>query len=136
MGVNLIPTAAIQRNNDVAYVYVIDPSKSTVISRNIQVAAVTDNTAAVTGVVPGETLVTDGFDRLVDGAKVAIRQRGTPSGNTNANEPSPDSMKANEANPSTSGNSQSSSTGAQTPPQAPIDKQNTNKAQQNQGSNQ
>lgn len=116
MGVNLIPTAAIQRNNDVAFVYVVDTAKSTVHSRNIQVATINGNTAAVTGVVPGETLVTDGFDRLVDNGKVAVREQGVPDGNTNANEPSSESMKANEANPSTSGNAQSSegnqSTGA------------------------
>jgi membrane fusion protein, multidrug efflux system len=126
MGVNLIPTAAIQRNNDVAFLYVIDPANSTVHSRNIQIAAINGDTAAVTGVVPGESLVTDGFDRLVDNAKVSVRQRGVPGGDVNANEPSPDSMKANEANPATSGNAQSNSTNTAKP----------HSRKQNQGSNQ
>ncbi len=70
--VNLIPTAAIQRNNDTAYVYVVNPN-NTVQSRNINVAATNGNTAAATGVKPGEKLVIDGFDRLQDGVKVSIR---------------------------------------------------------------
>lgn len=107
-GVNLIPTAAIQRNNDIAFVYVIDPATSTVHSTDIQVADVTGNTAAVTGVTPGMMLVSDGFDRLVDGGKVSVRQGGTQGGNQNANGPSPASMKANAANPATSGTVRSS----------------------------
>lgn len=70
--VNLISTAAIQRNNDVAFVYVVNPD-NTVRSRNINVATTDGNTAAVTGVKPGEKLVIDGFDRLQDGVKVTVR---------------------------------------------------------------
>ncbi len=70
--VNLIPTAAIQRNNDVAFVYVVN-ADNTVQSRNVNVATTNGNTAAVTGVKPGEKLVIDGFDRLQDGIKISIR---------------------------------------------------------------
>jgi multidrug efflux system membrane fusion protein len=73
MGVNIVPTAAIQRNNDVAFVYVINPN-GTVKSQNINIATTEGNYAAATGVVPGQTLVTDGFDKLQDGAKVTVRQ--------------------------------------------------------------
>ena len=72
---NLVPTAAIQRNNEIAFVYVVDPS-NTVKMRNITIATTDGNTAAVTGVNPGERLVTDGFDRLQDGTKVAVRSSG------------------------------------------------------------
>jgi multidrug efflux system membrane fusion protein len=71
--VNLIPTAAIQRNNEVTFVYIVNPN-GTVQSRNITVAATDGNTAGVTGVTPGETIVTDGFDKLQDGVKVSIRK--------------------------------------------------------------
>jgi multidrug efflux system membrane fusion protein len=74
MGVNIIPTAAIQRNNDIAFVYVVN-TNGTVKSQNVNVATTDANYAAVTGVVPGQTLVTDGFDRLQDGAKVTVRQQ-------------------------------------------------------------
>lgn len=72
--VNLIPTAAIQRNNDVAFVYVVDTGSRTVHSRNIVIATTNGDNAAVTGVKPGETLVTDGFDKLEEGTKVTIRK--------------------------------------------------------------
>ena len=85
--VNLIPTSAIQRNNDVAYVYVVNQNR-TVQLRNITVATTNGNSAAVTGVAVGETLVVDGFDRLTDGGKVAIRQ---PSGGAKRTTDSPDS---------------------------------------------
>jgi multidrug efflux system membrane fusion protein len=73
MGVNIIPTAAIQRNNDIAFVYVVNEN-GTVKSQNVNIATTDADSAAVTGVVPGQTVVTDGFDRLQDGAKVAVRQ--------------------------------------------------------------
>jgi multidrug efflux system membrane fusion protein len=72
-GVSLAPTAAIQRNGDQAFVYVVNRSTNTVQLRNIAVTDTSGNSAAVTGVNPGETVVTDGFDRLEDGAKVEIR---------------------------------------------------------------
>lgn len=84
MGVNIIPTAAIQRNNDVAFVYVVN-TNNTVKSQNITIATTDGANAAVTGVVPGQTLVTDGFDKLQDGAKVSVRQprqNGGPVPNT------------------------------------------------------
>jgi membrane fusion protein, multidrug efflux system len=84
MGVNVIPNAAIQRNNDVAFVYVVKPDK-TVQSRNIKVGTTDGNQSAVTGVVPGEVVVTDGFDKLQDGTKIVVRRSGAipPSGAQN-----------------------------------------------------
>ncbi len=85
--VNLITTAAIQRNNDVAFVYVVNTSNKTVQSRNINIATTDGDTAGVTGVAPGETLVTDGFDKLQDGTKITIRKpvaAGTPPPNSTA----------------------------------------------------
>lgn len=73
-GATLIPTAAIQRNNDQAYVYVVDPQKSTIESRNVTVATTDGETAAVTGVNVGDNLVTDGFDRLTSGIKVRAKK--------------------------------------------------------------
>jgi multidrug efflux system membrane fusion protein len=79
--VNIIPTAAIQHNNEVAFVYVIG-SDNAVQSRNINVATTNGFYAAVTGVRPGETLVTDGFDKLQDGTKVNIRPEHVPATTT------------------------------------------------------
>jgi multidrug efflux system membrane fusion protein len=71
--VNLVPQAAIQRNNDAAYVYVVQPD-STVKSQNIKIQATEGETSAVTGVNAGDVLVTDGFDKLQSGSKVAQRK--------------------------------------------------------------
>ncbi len=84
MSVNIIPNAAIQRNNDVSFVYVVNANK-TVQSRNVQVGTTDGNQSAVDGVAPGETLVTDGFDKLQDGAKISVRKptANPPSGAAN-----------------------------------------------------
>jgi multidrug efflux system membrane fusion protein len=74
MAANIIPTAAIQRNNDVSFVYVVDPAKSTVLARNVNVATTDGLAAAVTGVAPGEAVVTDGFDKLQDNVKIVARK--------------------------------------------------------------
>jgi membrane fusion protein, multidrug efflux system len=87
-GVSLVPTAAVQRNGDQAYVYVVDRPTSTVHQRNITVTDTNGDMAAATGVNPGETVVTDGFDRLEDGAKVNVRQESaTPASPTAASTP-------------------------------------------------
>ena len=75
---NIIPTAALQRNNDAAYVYVIDPDSSTVESHPVTILTTNGVLAAVTGVSPGETVVTDGFDKLQDKSKVVVRQPRSP----------------------------------------------------------
>lgn len=74
----LIPTACIQRNGDVAYVYVVQ-ADSTVKSKNIGIETTDENMAAVTGVTPGDMLVSDGFDKLQDGVKVALRKPAVPT---------------------------------------------------------
>jgi multidrug efflux system membrane fusion protein len=72
-GVNIIPTASIQRNNEISFVYVVNANKA-VQTRDVNVATSDGTNAAVTGVSPGETVVTDGFDKLQDGTKVVIRK--------------------------------------------------------------
>jgi multidrug efflux system membrane fusion protein len=80
MAANIIPTAAIQRNNDVSFVYVVDPAKSTVLARNVNIATTDGLAAAVTGVAPGEAVVTDGFDKLQDNVKIVARKdKGAPA---------------------------------------------------------
>lgn len=76
-GANIVPTAAIQRNSEQAFVYVVDPATTTAHTRNIQIATEDGNNAAVMGVTPGEVVVTDGFDQLQDGTKVVERQPST-----------------------------------------------------------
>ncbi len=70
--VDLVPSAAIQRNNEAAFVYIVQPD-DTVVSRDVKITAVDGETSAVSGVKPGEKLVTDGFDKLQSGSKITIR---------------------------------------------------------------
>jgi multidrug efflux system membrane fusion protein len=75
-GTTLVPTAAIQRNAQMAYVYILKPDQ-TVLSQKVNVATTDANQAAVTGINPGVTVVTDGFDKLQDGIKVSVRKPGS-----------------------------------------------------------
>jgi membrane fusion protein, multidrug efflux system len=79
----LVPQAAIQRNNDQAFVYVVQPD-STVKSTDIKIVATEGETSAVTGVSPGAQLVTDGFDKLQNGSKVAQRKPESSESNGSA----------------------------------------------------
>jgi membrane fusion protein, multidrug efflux system len=71
--VDLVPDAAIQRNNDNFFVYVIQPD-STVQSRDVKILATEGQVSAISGVKPGDQLVTDGFDKLQSGSKIVVRQ--------------------------------------------------------------
>jgi multidrug efflux system membrane fusion protein len=73
--VDLIPSAAVQMNDAQRFIYVVQPD-GVVQSRSVKVTAIDGETAAVTGVQPGENVVTDGFDRLQNGMKVSIRRAG------------------------------------------------------------
>jgi multidrug efflux system membrane fusion protein len=71
-GVTLIPTAAIQRNTQGAFVYLIKPDQ-TVAMQTISVDTTEGDIAAIEGVNPGDTIAVDGFDKLQNGAKVIAR---------------------------------------------------------------
>jgi multidrug efflux system membrane fusion protein len=70
----LVPTAAVQYNGTAAFLYMVNPN-NTVTVQPITVVTSDVDVSAVTGVNPGETLATSGFDRLEDGAKVQIHER-------------------------------------------------------------
>lgn len=82
-GSTVIPAAAIQRGPQGAYVFAVKPDK-TVDIRSVNVALTEGNFAAVTsGVQPGETVVTDGQDKLLAGSHVEPRTGGAPAGKSN-----------------------------------------------------
>jgi multidrug efflux system membrane fusion protein len=78
----LVPNAAIQRNNETAYVYLVQANK-TVQSCNVNVTTTNSEVSAVTGIKAGDTLVTDGFDRLQNGSHVTVRTA-APAGGAEA----------------------------------------------------
>ena len=69
-GVTLLTSAAIQRNSQNTYVYVVKPDK-TVTIRNVTLGT-TDGveTEITSGLEPGEIVVMSGVDTLQEGSKV------------------------------------------------------------------
>jgi multidrug efflux system membrane fusion protein len=84
----LVPASAVQRNSDEAFVYIVQPD-STVKSRDVKIIATEGEATAVTGVKPGELLVTDGFDKLQSGSKIVDRQAQSAAAPAAAATPSP-----------------------------------------------
>jgi multidrug efflux system membrane fusion protein len=78
-GVILIPTSAIQRNTQGAFVYLVKPDQ-TVAMQTISVGTTDGDAAAVEGLKPGDTIAVDGFDKLQNGVKV-IARAGTDTAN-------------------------------------------------------
>jgi multidrug efflux system membrane fusion protein len=79
----VVPTAAILRGPQGAFVYAVKPD-STVEARTVAISLTQGNTTVVaSGVAPGDTVVTDGQDKLQTGSKVEPRNSSpsnTPSG--------------------------------------------------------
>jgi multidrug efflux system membrane fusion protein len=79
----VLPTAAILRGPQGAFVYAAKPDNS-VEARNVTISLTQGNTTVITsGVSPGDTVVTDGQDKLQTGSKIAPRSGGpgnAPSG--------------------------------------------------------
>ena len=70
----LIPAQAVQRGPQTTYVYVVKPD-NTVEMRNVELGPVEGDLASINkGLSPGESVVTEGVDRLQQGMKVAPRQ--------------------------------------------------------------
>jgi len=78
-GVTLIPTAALQRNQQRIYVYLVKPDTSVTV-RTITIGTVEGEDAEVTsGLVPGDTVVMTGVDKLQEGSKVRVQKSGERS---------------------------------------------------------
>jgi multidrug efflux system membrane fusion protein len=71
-GVILVPTVAIQRNAQDAFVYVVKPDQ-TVAMQSVTTRTTDGNVTAVQGLKAGDVVAVDGFDKLQSGAKVAVR---------------------------------------------------------------
>lgn len=71
-GVTLVPTAVVQRNSQVTYVYRVGP-QSTVNVRTVTVGATEgDQTEIASGLSPGDVVVMSGVDKLQEGSKVNV----------------------------------------------------------------
>jgi len=73
----VVPAAAIQRGPQGTYVFTVKPDK-TVDMRNVTVSFSQGNYSAIaSGITPGETVVTDGQDKLQPGSHVEVRGGGS-----------------------------------------------------------
>jgi len=71
--ITVLPTAAILRGPQGTFVYFVKPDK-TVEARNVTISLTQGNTTAVSaGLNPGDTVVTDGQDKLQTGSKIEPR---------------------------------------------------------------
>jgi multidrug efflux system membrane fusion protein len=74
-GVTLLPNNAVQRNDNGAFVYLVQPNQ-TVEAKTITVVTTDGNTSEVEGLEPDAVVAADSFNRINDGTKVAIRSGG------------------------------------------------------------
>lgn len=107
-GVNLVPTPAIQRNAQGAFVYVIKADDTATI-QTVKVGVTDGDITSVDGVNPGDTIALSGFDKLQEGSKVVVRTgrgsgTGTGSGAGNNSGKSSGNGNQKSANPPPAGN--------------------------------
>jgi membrane fusion protein, multidrug efflux system len=80
-GVTLAPTAAVQRNAQTTFVYLVKPDQ-TVTVRTVTVGTTEDGETEIdSGLSPGDVVVTTGVDKLQEGSKVNAQITGAkPAG--------------------------------------------------------
>jgi len=84
-GVTLVPTAAIQHNGEVSFLYVIANDVASV--RNITTSVADGGMTAVKGINPGEMIATSSFDKLQAGSRIAVVKQATPANTVEGNTP-------------------------------------------------
>jgi multidrug efflux system membrane fusion protein len=84
-GVTLVPTAAIQHNGKVSFLYVIANDVASV--RNITTSVADGGMTAVKGINPGEMIATSSFDKLQAGSRIAVVKQATPANTVEGNTP-------------------------------------------------
>jgi membrane fusion protein, multidrug efflux system len=95
-GATLIPTAAIQRNAQGAYVYVLSKDQTASI-RTVTAGTTDGDTTAVQGVNADEMVAVNGFDKLQDGIKVSVRSgQGQGTGQPATGQPTPNQPAPNQ----------------------------------------
>jgi membrane fusion protein, multidrug efflux system len=75
-GVTLVPNAAVQRNSQSTYVYVVKSDQTVTVRPTTLGVTEGDQTEIASGLQPGEVVVTDGVDKLQEGSKVNTRGAG------------------------------------------------------------
>jgi multidrug efflux system membrane fusion protein len=97
--VTLIPTPAIQRNAQGAFSYVIKDGQTASI-RTITPGTTDGSLTAVQGLEPQEVVAVNGFDKLLDGAKVTVRTPTKANGGASGQQPQTGQNNGNQSAPS------------------------------------
>jgi multidrug efflux system membrane fusion protein len=89
-GVTLIPSAAVQHNGQVAFVYVLsmtDATNGAASVRNVKTGVSDAGSIAVQGINPGDIVATSSFDKLQDGSKIFVSKQAIAPSATEGNTP-------------------------------------------------
>jgi multidrug efflux system membrane fusion protein len=84
-GVTLVPTASVQHNGEVAFLYVIASGKASV--RKITTGVADGGMTAVQGINSGEVIATSSFDKLQAGSRVVVARQAAPANPVEGNTP-------------------------------------------------
>ena len=84
-GVTLVPTASVQHNGTVAFLYLIANGVASV--RNITTGVADGGMTAVQGINPGEVVATSSFDKLQAGSKIVVSKQAAPANPAESNTP-------------------------------------------------
>ena len=84
-GVTLVPTASIQHNGEVTFLYVI--ANGTASVRNITTGVADGGMTDVQGINPGEVVATSSFDKLQAGSRIVVSKQAVPVSPAGSNIP-------------------------------------------------
>lgn len=90
----IVPVSSVQRGAPGTFVYVVKPDQTVAVQKVKLGPGDGQRVAVLAGLEPGERVVTDGADRLRDGAKITI----APGDRSNAAASQPASKQAGQAN--------------------------------------
>ena len=98
--VTLAPVAAIQHGAPGTFVYVVKPDNTVAVQPVTTGVSTAEQVQILTGLKPGDTVVTDGVDRLQNGAKVQITPNAAKQASTvNSGPGSPPGQQPTNATP-------------------------------------
>jgi multidrug efflux system membrane fusion protein len=84
-GVTLVPTASIQHNGAVTFLYVI--ANGTASVRNVKTGIADGGVTQVEGINPGDVVATSSFDKLQAGSRVVVSKQAVPVSPAGSNIP-------------------------------------------------
>jgi multidrug efflux system membrane fusion protein len=92
----LVPTPAVLSGAPGDYVYLVNADQSVSVHKVIPGPSDGKNTVILSGLAAGQTVVTDGMDRLSEGAKIKIggAKPGAPAGSAPPNAPAPGAKRS------------------------------------------